>query len=147
MKTRVLLTGLFALCMFAAGQVAQAQHVMLVNVPFDFIAAGTTLPAGEYRVSTASMTTNNILFIKSQQDPNAAVLIPTNEAQAIQAPAKSKLVFHRYGDQYFLSQVWTEGNIRGKELMKSAAEKQVARVARLETRSHVSVEALSPAQP
>ena len=78
MKTRVLLmTGLFALTMIAAGQVAQAQQAMLVDVPFDFVAAGTTLPAGEYRVSPET-TTGNVLLIRSQQDLNTAAMVPTN---------------------------------------------------------------------
>jgi hypothetical protein len=148
MKTRVLLmTGLFALTMIAAGQVAQAQQAMLVDVPFDFVAAGTTLPAGEYRVSPQT-TTGNVLLIRSQQDLNTAAMVHTNAAQANHAPANSKLVFHRYGDQYFLAQVWIAGNIRGKELPKSPAEKEIAKLAKLEEKGFVTIEArLSPTQP
>ena len=39
---------------------------------------------------------------------------------------KTKLVFHRYGDQYFLAQIWTEGNNRGSELPKTEREPEVA---------------------
>ena len=34
--------------------------------------------------------------------------------------------FHRYGDQYFLAQIWTAGNDMGNELPKSGRETEVA---------------------
>src|SRR6266566_4315139 len=70
-------------------------------------------------------------------------------AASINAPqAKSKLVFHRYGNRYFLTQVWSAGSSLGRELPKSAKEKeqalaahnhasdQVTIVARLVTSNH-----------
>jgi hypothetical protein len=36
------------------------------------------------------------------------------------------LVFHRYGSQYFLAQVWSAGNSEGRELPRSRAEREVA---------------------
>ena len=147
MKTRVLLmTSLFALTMIAAGQVAQAQQVMLVDVPFQFIAGGSTLPAGEYAVSRSGSETG-VLLLKDLNDPSASALIPTFTAQRPQPKSKPTLVFHRYGDRYFLSQVWAGGEIRGRQLIRSAAEKEIVKMAKVETRSDVTLEArLSPAK-
>jgi len=39
---------------------------------------------------------------------------------------KTKLVFSRYGDQYFLSQIWMAGNEAGYQLPKSRREVEVA---------------------
>lgn len=39
----------------------------------------------------------------------------------------SKLVFNRYDDQYFLSQVWTSGNSYGRGLFKSSRERSLGR--------------------
>ena len=48
-------------------------------------------------------------------------LVLPNACESSKAQETTKLVFHRYGDQYFLAQVWTEGNDRGSELPKSGA--------------------------
>jgi hypothetical protein len=37
------------------------------------------------------------------------------------------MVFRRYGDQYFLGEVWIAGTIVGRELTNSRKERQVAR--------------------
>ena len=40
---------------------------------------------------------------------------------------QSKLVFHRYGDRYFLAQIWMAGSNSGQELPKSPRETEAAR--------------------
>lgn len=40
---------------------------------------------------------------------------------------KAKLVFTRYDDQYFLSQVWSPADNTGLELPKSRSERTLAR--------------------
>jgi hypothetical protein len=37
-----------------------------------------------------------------------------------------KLVFNRYGDQYFLSKIWTRSSLTGRGLTKSRLEREVA---------------------
>jgi hypothetical protein len=147
MKTRVLLmSGLFALSMIAAGEVAQAQQIMQVDIPFDFVAGGTTLPAGEYRVARLNGY-SDVLVLRDQDDPRASIMIPTFTTEGRQSKSRPTLVFHHYGDQYFLSQVWSAGDVRGRQLMKSAAEKEIAKLAKLETKGEVTVSArLTPAQ-
>ena len=40
---------------------------------------------------------------------------------------QSKLVFNRYGDQYFLSQVWMAGSDTGRDLSPSRNERNLAK--------------------
>jgi hypothetical protein len=40
------------------------------------------------------------------------------------------MVFHRYGDRYFLSQIWAQGEERGSELPMTKVEKELASNAR-----------------
>jgi len=40
---------------------------------------------------------------------------------------EAKLVFHKYGDQYFLSQIWTTGDATGRELLMPRLERQLAK--------------------
>jgi hypothetical protein len=53
------------------------------------------------------------------------VLIQTQGVEARREQDQTKLVFHRYGDQYFLSQVWTAGESDVRELWKSRAEREL----------------------
>ena len=46
--------------------------------------------------------------------------------QTLATPTTGKLVFNKYGDEYFLSQIWKAGSNRGNELRKSRREAEVA---------------------
>jgi len=145
-KRLVVMAVLFVLTMAVATQVAQAQQPMLVDIPFEFVAGSVTLPAGEYRVQKMDPTSTVLLI--SCSDPRAAVVLTTNAAQALKIQTQSSLVFNKYGHRYFLSQVWTEGSIRGRQLLKSQREKEVAQIASLETKGEITLVAgLHPARP
>jgi hypothetical protein len=47
--------------------------------------------------------------------------------RASEAQENAKLIFHKYGDQYFLSQIWTPGGNTGRELLTQAQERQLAK--------------------
>jgi hypothetical protein len=131
MKRQVLLFAtLFVLSMFAA-QAVQAQQSLVVNVPFDFTAGSTTLPAGEYSILKSTIDTS--LLTIQRADLSVSIIIPTMAAVSSDRQSESRLIFHRYGDRYFLSQVWSAGNSRGRVLSKSASEKEVATIAKNES--------------
>jgi hypothetical protein len=65
--------------------------------------------------------------------------VMTFAASANAPQAKSKLVFHRYDNRYFLTQVWTAGSARGRELPKSAKEKEQALAAHNEAPEQVTI--------
>jgi hypothetical protein len=143
MKTRALvMAGMMALTAMATTRVAQAQEALVVNVPFDFVAGNQNLPAGEYSVKV-SQTDARIVLIE-RKDATAAMFIGTNAVVANTIQSESKLVFNRYGDRYFLSQVWNEGNSRGRQLMKTAREKEIAQTAKIETEGQVTLVAELP---
>jgi hypothetical protein len=147
MKKHAFVTAtLFLLSVIVAAQVAQAGEPMLVNIPFAFVAGDATLPAGEYRVETLEQ--NSAVLLIHCRDARMATFVVTNPAQAKELQSQSKLVFTRYNDRYFLSQVWKAGSIRGRQLRKSQAEKEIAQSARLETKGEITLVArLSPARP
>lgn len=92
---------------------------MVVDVPFAFNVAGQALPAGHYIVAAMN---DDIRIFNSQ---TSGFYIPTHAATRA-ASDGSKLVFHRYGDTYFLSAVWVSGNTSGRELFRSRAERELA---------------------
>jgi hypothetical protein len=140
-KQVLLLASLFVFSMIAA-QTVQAQQSLVVNVPFDFTAGNTALPAGEYSVQKWGKDATVLLIQRADQ--SASVIIPTMAAISSERQSESKLVFHRYGDRYFLSQVWTEGNPRGRELSKSKREKEIAIIAQNESQVTLSATLSTP---
>ena len=124
MKRNVMLfAAALALLMTTA---ASAQTIALkVNVPFSFIINRATLPAGEYSVDSVD-DPGGTLAIRSLTS-NTSNLVISNSCQSLKPVGRTKLVFHRYGDRYFLSQVWIEGMNSGHELPANPRETEVAK--------------------
>ena len=148
MKKRILaVASLLAVCSLGATQVARAQEPIKVDVPFGFSAGDAVLPAGEYRVE--KLNDNGAVLLIRCAEPKAAAMVMTIPAGGgSNQQTKSKLVFHRYGNSYFLSQVWSAGSSSGRELRKSSREKEIGLSAKTETESQVVLYArFAPAKP
>lgn len=105
---------------------AQSVKTIFVKIPFDFNVAGQRLPAGEYIVRRATQNTDDMWqFLRKDGRAGAFVFTMSIEAGAVNED--SRLVFNRYDDEYFLSQVWTAGNSYGCELFKSGRERSLGR--------------------
>jgi hypothetical protein len=106
---------------------AQAQSLagtIKVNIPFDFQVADTKLPAGTYDVRRLPQSSNDsVLMISNVHDGQTAVRL-TISVQTPEPKDKGTLVFHRYGDQYFLFQVWPAGSETGRALPRSRSERE-----------------------
>ena len=101
--------------------IAQISGDVVAVIPFPFVVAGRTLPAGRYIVSPVNDKT-----LKIHESMGPGVFVPTHAAQRSESDTSSKLVFHRYQGTYFLSQVWTTGNDRGREVSRSREEREMA---------------------
>ena len=124
MKKQVLcLVGVLSLLLVAGS--ALAQNSIVASVPFSFSVNRTTMPAGEYRIS--SVGTGDTLLIQSGDMKTAKLFIP-NRAETLKPSADSKLVFHCYDNREhcFLYQIWVQGKNRGRQLPKSSYENEVA---------------------
>jgi hypothetical protein len=111
----------FVIGVAAAGAVS-AQGVMLRgNIPFSFVVNGTALPAGEYTVLPAKA---GAILIKGFDCRAGAVSLVQPTSAPSGRKAAARLVFNRYGDQYFLSQVWTSGN-QGSQLPVTRSERKL----------------------
>jgi hypothetical protein len=105
---------------------AQAQETRVkANIPFDFVVQNQVLPAGEYLV-TSEGPTNQAIVIRSD-DSKTAILSLTNSCSSSKPSDRTKLVFHRLANRYFLSQVWVEGNSSGRQVPHSKAEIEMAK--------------------
>jgi len=100
---------------------AQLNRTVGFEIPFDFGFGtwNTVLPAGNYEVSY--VPANNALVIRGVHQ-NAISIVKPVEANLFQQ-GKEKLVFKRYGNTYFLSQVFRgTGTGTGRQLPKSKSE-------------------------
>jgi hypothetical protein len=91
------------------------------DVPFDFTVGSKKLPAGQYTVDTSN--SNGSLVIRNKETRKAVASI--SQRFEVGADSKPQLVFHRYGNQYFLTKV--VGYASGNELPKSKAEREAAK--------------------
>jgi hypothetical protein len=124
MKKQVLtLVGVLSLLWVAGSAFAQSGQIR-ATIPFNFTVSHTTLPAGDYSVSTTGGT-GSILVIQGAHG-KAVKLVGSNRVQASKLSDRTKLVFRCYGDRYFLAQVWMRGSQMGRELPKSPLESEIA---------------------
>jgi hypothetical protein len=115
-----LIASALAIGSLASTHVASAQTPLAdVNIPFAFHTPTQTLPAGKYRVILES---NNMVLLRGAG--SSAGLVMTHDAIRFQAASHGTMVFKRYGEKYYLRQIWTAGDPHGLECSKSRAEKQ-----------------------
>ena len=114
---------------------AQIIGELEVNIPFQFYAGSTKLPAGNYVVHMLDQSDLRIMEISSANGSTSA-LFEVEDAEANPAPRKSELIFNKYGDRYFLAKVVDEGNPDGSRVPESQYEKRVGQAA-AEAQQHV----------
>jgi hypothetical protein len=105
---------------------AQSERSKITNIPFDFIVGEKTLPAGEYTVEPNRSDFDKVWLVQSRDGRTSALFI-TMPVRASETQEKAKVVFHKYGDQYFLSQIWTPGDATGRELLMLRLERELAK--------------------
>lgn len=99
----------------------QMTTLFSVQVPFDFRVGSSHLSAGHYRV----LHVGSHLILLQRDDGKAQGLIPVMVSDRPSGESASKLVFNRYGDQYFLSQVWTAEDGQRHDCFPSQSEEIV----------------------
>ncbi len=91
-----------------AASAACAAPAIRVEIPFAFGAGEAVLPAGQYYIQYADVHGNLLI---TAADGRRCGYVPFILAgpKVAQDAATGKLVFHRYGNQYFLRQLWVPG--------------------------------------
>ncbi|HZL65777.1 MAG TPA: hypothetical protein VFC15_00120 [Candidatus Limnocylindrales bacterium] len=102
----------------------QAQSRVRADVPFAFSLEQTSMPAGGYEVSSIE---DKVLAVRNLGTGQARLLIASMHVEVSQASGTphAKLVFNKYGDQYFLSQIWDGQSQSGIALSESKREKEL----------------------
>jgi len=121
------LVSMFTLCAAVASANAQLSNPIRAKIPFDFNVGEKKLPAGEYTFSRLSGFSDNKVMSVSGADASAHVFQSTFGAEVLTPKDKSTLVFNRYGDQYFLEQIWSGGEQEGTQVPQSRSERTIRR--------------------
>ena len=138
-RTRNLLPVIIALAFMMTISLVQAHAQIIgdldVTIPFQFHAGDAKLPAGKYVIHTVDNSDLTLMEIVSA-DGSTSALFEVRDAEANSVPAKSELIFNKYGDRYFLAKVFDESNPNGSTVVESRYEKKVGEAA-TEAQAHV----------
>ena len=132
-STKIGMLVLISIAALSASSKAQGLvNGLKANIPFDFTVAGKKFAAGHYSIDRASQANGDLVLQISGRENHSTVFPITSPVETFTARDKSVLVFHRYGDEYFLAQVWRAGATTGRAFTKSHRERQ------LEQEQHVA---------
>ena len=94
-----------------------------VNIPFTFTVDDVRLPGGDYIISSPS---ERVVAVQHVGGPESKATM-TNNGSSTNSDGRAKLVFHKYGNAYFLSAAWLPNSDHAREFYASATEIQMAR--------------------
>ena len=116
---------LIALAFSTASAYAQSTRSS-AEIPFDFMVGNETLAAGRYNISNATPG-GEIVKIAAAAEANSVTRMTSKVGGGPRRQSSGKLVFHKYGNRYFLAEIWVAGESQGQKLMKSRDEKALER--------------------
>jgi hypothetical protein len=111
-----LMTATALLCTLGGALEAQTYQAA-ATVPFGWQANGHQFPAGKYTINKEE--SSPVLSIRNEHGKGTFLM--TGAASG--SDTSPRMVFHRYGDHYFLAEVWAPGAI-GSKVRTSSAEKE-----------------------
>jgi len=120
-----IVAALAAVALLSIPTVVQAQSGgMKVNVPFEFYIGDQKFPAGLYAVWRNH---NNASVVQVSDRNGHNSIIVTIPITSRLENAAGQLVFNRYGDNHFLSEVRWTGSDSGGQFPKSSVERRLAK--------------------
>jgi hypothetical protein len=104
---------------------AKSLDGMKAQVPFDFHVGDKLVPSGDYTVSALN-DDESALCIRSASGREYATTLANAKQARVNAKSSPRLVFHKYGEQYFLAAVWGAGET-GRVIPESGRESALRR--------------------
>lgn len=89
---------------------AQMGHTVAIasQVPFEFVVGDRVIPSGKCIVQAAPTASETVLI--RNDDATVRLFSSLSLAETREMPTTDELVFHKYGDRYFLSEIRVEGS-------------------------------------
>jgi hypothetical protein len=117
----LLALSLIVSAMAVAPAYAKSLGGLRAQVPFDFHIGDKMVPSGDYTVAAAN-DDGSALRIRSASGRECATTLANAKQAKVNAKSSPRLVFHKYGEQYFLAAVWGDGET-GREIPESGRER------------------------
>lgn len=113
---------LFSTIGFIAHAQSQPQRdIVKVNVPFNFESQARKFKAGTYIISTVNQ---HVAMLRGSSASGMAMVMQSTDRE----PAENgKVVFNKYGERYFITDVYVTGSLSHLHLVKSSGEREVER--------------------
>ena len=108
----------------ASANAQSSANKVVVDVPFEFSVGYKALPAGTYSVQSIVSAGDGLLI--QSTDGKMSALRLSEATRRIKEKPQARLVFHRYGERYFLAEVWNGVDNTGRQLTKSQEERAIA---------------------
>jgi len=102
-----------------AASASAQDHVAKATIPFDFNVGNTWLPAGTYTLTSATGNPDEIIIRNGDKNISVITMAQADDPH----PGPGKLVFRKYGDQYFLHEVLCANCSMNVAFAKSKHEK------------------------
>jgi hypothetical protein len=106
LRILIALIGVAGLGVAAKGQVVDQ---IVVNIPYEFVVAGKTLPPGAYRVNRLTDTDSGSLILSSFES-RAGVMVRSTSVESTKAD-KPEVSFEQVDGQHFLSEIKTADHV------------------------------------
>jgi hypothetical protein len=120
MKSRVTSLSI-GIALVAVAAVQAQDKTVAANVPFSFYMGSSAMPQGAYKV--AELSHGWVVSLWSKETTKSVTARATAGKKEVE-PAR--LVFHRYGESYFLAEIWSGDGSIGRTLAASPREKELA---------------------
>jgi len=123
-RQMIIMVAIAAFVTMSAVSSIRAQNAgdVAVPIPFEFSAGGRTLPAGDYFVRRSFDSARAVIRLEAKNG-SESIYLATHVVEQLPVQNQSKVVFNKYGNQFFLSQVWSAGRSTGAELNKTGRER------------------------
>ena len=126
------LSGSIGILILMLATIANSQpsgaKVIRIDIPFAFALGDTNFKSGYCEVSVAWQ---GVIWLRG---PDSQVKAINSQPVNSGKPAEStKLVFRRFGDRYFLSEVWVQGDGAGRELRPTRQQQEIISRGKTET--------------
>jgi hypothetical protein len=119
--SRMLAIAVMMAPLLASAQLGSASKIV-AQVPFEFRAGNKTVPAGQTVIQLASMNGTALTIRNLDEKVNMfAMSYPDTPPKG----AGNTLVFHKYGDRYFLSEIRVQGSAISYRLPEGKVEAEL----------------------
>ncbi len=125
-KGLTMMTLMVAVTLVAFSSANAQSRRLTASVPFDFIVADKTFASGDYEVKAATAG-GEAMVIRNEDNQQSIVRLTNPIVPTGKKSSSARLVFHKYGQTYFLREIWSGGDYNGRQLLETKRERSLRR--------------------